>query len=392
MKSDAAHANIRAAMRIFLSLLLLLPLTVTAADELRQREAELEALRSQIQAISAAVEKDQQTRDAIDQDLATVEKRLIALQKALRTAGADLRQAQTRADRLQAEQATLQAQLKQHQARLQQQMRRRYLLGRQANTRMMLSQDDPARLARLQVYLGYLHAQEKNQISAFLESLDAVQRKRQESQQALQQLQSLQQSHAQALQSIRQQRSRRTAMLLQVEQRLQSQDSSIARLTAQQAQLEDLIQNLREVLKKQAFKLPDIKLAEARGKLPRPAQGRLLARFNQVKPDGINRWKGVWIAADAGSPVRAIATAQVVYVGWMHHFGLLLVLDHGDGYFSLYGHNQSALRQVGDQVSAGEMIAEAGDTGGHHKSGVYLEIRKGRRALDPLKWLAPADA
>lgn len=383
------HANIRAAMRRLFCLLLLLCSSAHAGDELSQRQAELQALKQRILSISQQADRDQARKDTLTEELKQTEQRLQRLNRALRTVKRDLTQAQQNLSRLQDELATLSKQLEHDRQQLRQQVRRRFMLGRQAHARMLLSQDDPARLARLQVYLEYLQQQQQRDISSALSSLEALQQKRSEADAALSTLKTLEQSRRDTLAAVAQQRAQRSATLSAVEERLREKGLSITRLREQQESLEKLIGALQKAAQRHRFEPLTGAFGKLRGKLFRPVDGKQLASFRQRKPDGQNRWNGIWLAADDGSPVHAVADARVVYVGWMHHFGLLVVLDHGDGYFSLYGHNRTALVQVGDAVKGGTPIAEAGNTGGHTDFGVYLEIRKEREPLNPGRWLRP---
>ena len=124
----------------------------------------------------------------------------------------------------------------------------------------------------------------------------------------------------------------------------------------------------------------------AKGTLPWPLQGRLIHRFGAARTSQLN-WKGLLISAPVGREVSAVANGQVVYADWLSGFGMVMVIDHGKGYMSLYGHNQSLLRNPGDTVTAGQPVALSGDTGGQDKSGLYFEIRYQGTAVDPLPWL-----
>lgn len=374
-------------MRVLLLLFLLFPLPNLANDDLRQRQSELRALQMQIQAISTALEKDQRNQQGLSQELQRSEKRLSSLRQAVRVLDRDVRQTQDRARRLEQEQAQLLSTLKSHRRALRGQVRAAYIIGRQSQTRMLLSQDDPARLARLQTYLQRFQQQQGTQIGAFQTTLRELEAKRDETTAALADLKQLQASRKQALQSIESQHRAREKTMQKLAEKLGEGGAELQRLREQQAQLESLIDALTQALQSRPWEPLHENFARNRGKLIRPADGRTLASFNQLKADGQSRWKGVWLAAEPGTPVRAVAAARVVYVGWMHRYGLLLVLDHGKGYFSLYGHNQAALKAVGDRVAAGDSIAEAGNTGGHAQTGVYLEIRKGRKAQNPSRWL-----
>jgi septal ring factor EnvC (AmiA/AmiB activator) len=127
-------------------------------------------------------------------------------------------------------------------------------------------------------------------------------------------------------------------------------------------------------------------LEALRGRLDWPARGTVATRFGQVR-DGGTRMRGMLIAAPAGAEVRAIAYGRVAWAGWMPHYGNLMVLEHGNEYYSLYGHNQALLREVGEWVGAGEVIAQVGDSGGQARSALYFELRRGRTPLNPQQWL-----
>ncbi len=124
-----------------------------------------------------------------------------------------------------------------------------------------------------------------------------------------------------------------------------------------------------------------------RGKLKLPARGELGGRFGTPREDGGVTWKGVFIKAESGQAVRAVADGQVVFADWLRGFGNLLILDHGNGYMSLYGNNESLLKSVGEKTLAGENIASVGSTGGALESGVYFELRHEGKPFDPMKWI-----
>ncbi len=118
-----------------------------------------------------------------------------------------------------------------------------------------------------------------------------------------------------------------------------------------------------------------------------PAQGRILHRFGQPRADGRMKWQGVLIGAAEGSEVKAVYNGRVVFADWLDGLGLLMILEHGDGYMSLYGHNQTLLREVGQTVTKGDVIAEVGDSGGQPTPGLYFEVRKNGSAVNPSSWI-----
>lgn len=377
-------------MRLCLILIFCFPLLAQAQSKLADSKAELQQLKQKIASIARQLEADESSKSSLSKDIQRIEKRLTALREAARVAKLDVDHAQIRLDGIEGQRKQLQAEMQTHYQGLSSQVRATYVIGRQAQTRMLLSQQNPARLARMQTYMAYLQRHYQQRIESFSATLDKLEIKTRESTLALGELKKLQTSREQALAAIETQHKARQSKLKQVQQRLGKGGSELKSLTQQQVALEKLIEQLTTVVS--ANRLPPLSgpFARLKGQLYRPVPGATLARYNSKKPDGETRWKGLWLAADSNSPVHAIAAGYVVYVGWMHHYGLLVVLDHGAGWFSLYGHNESVSHTVGDRVRPGDVIAAAGNTGGHEKSGVYLEIRNGRKTHNPSHWLRAA--
>ena len=127
--------------------------------------------------------------------------------------------------------------------------------------------------------------------------------------------------------------------------------------------------------------------AELKGKLSLPVRGELKGRFGSPRADGGLSWKGVFIASQPNQEVRAIAAGRVVFADWLRGFGNLLIIDHGGGYMSLYGNNESLFKQVGQATRGGETIAAVGNSGGNTDYGLYFEMRHQGKAFDPLSWV-----
>jgi murein hydrolase activator len=127
-----------------------------------------------------------------------------------------------------------------------------------------------------------------------------------------------------------------------------------------------------------------------RGKLAWPVSGRVVARFGEARAGGVH-WDGVLVATQRGAPVKAVCQGRVIYADWLPGLGLLTIVDHGDGYLSLYGHNERLYKAAGEQVAAGDTIAAAGDSGGSARPELYFEIRKGGKPVDPRPWFKAPD-
>jgi septal ring factor EnvC (AmiA/AmiB activator) len=162
----------------------------------------------------------------------------------------------------------------------------------------------------------------------------------------------------------------------------------LKRFQQQQAQLERLLRDLNRALESSPVD-PNDAFARLRGKLTWPVGGRLIASFGDSRAGAI-RWDGLLIAADRGRAVKAVHDGRVIYADWHPGMGLLIILDHGNGYWSLYGHNEELFKQTGSSVSAGDTISSAGDSGGRSESALYFQIRRSGKPVDPRPWFRSA--
>ena len=153
--------------------------------------------------------------------------------------------------------------------------------------------------------------------------------------------------------------------------------------------LEKLLRELRTAMERFPLEGNDV-FVRLRGKLAWPVSGRLVARFGDARAGGVH-WDGVLVATERGAPVKAVCQGRVIYADWLPGLGLLTIVDHGDGYLSLYGHNERLYKAAGEPVTAGEPIAAAGDSGGSSRPELYFEIRKGGKPVDPRPWFRAAN-
>ncbi len=189
-------------------------------------------------------------------------------------------------------------------------------------------------------------------------------------------------------------------MLKKISLQLRSQRREIHRLQRDENRLAQLVEQITKMLaqpkSKSIFrndKLPDDRydgrsFDNLKGKLTIPVRGDITNRFGDTRPDSTVQWKGIFVRAATGQPVKAIAAGRVVFADWLRGFGNLLIIDHGKGYMSLYGDNETLYKQVGDELRGGDTIATVGNSGGNEDSGLYFELRLQSKPLDPLKWLA----
>ena len=170
-----------------------------------------------------------------------------------------------------------------------------------------------------------------------------------------------------------------------VEKKIASQNDRLEQLRLEAKDLESLVAELTRLFGDLSIG-DSARFAEKKGQMMWPTDGRLIRKFGEPKADGRLRWDGILLATGAGSDVTAVHRGRVVYSDWLPGMGLLVVLEHGDGYLSLYGHNQDLIMEVGEWVATGTVIAHAGDSGGQSLPGLYFEIRKNGSPVNPSRW------
>lgn len=375
----------------FLSVAALLCLWLGAMPAFAQQDAataelELDRVREKISALEKAVEQSVAARGKGQQALREAELSAARAGKRAQALAAELAQAGERLEALKAEESRTRTRLAGQQAVLAQQLRVAYMSGRQEWLRLLLSQQDPVDASRQLIYYGYLTRQRSGLIDAvraavneLAESVTAVAAERAR-------LAELEAEQRERLAQLEAARAERASTLASMDKALSGRQGELDRLLGQAEDLESLVQELRQALAELNLGGAE-PFTERRGQLAWPAEGPARHRYGQPRADGGFRWDGTVLAAPAGSDVRAVHHGRVVFADWLNGMGLLLVLDHGDGYMTLYGHNQDLVRDVGEWVGPGELLGHVGDTGGQVEAGLYFEIRKDGEPVNPRRWM-----
>ena len=352
-----------------------------------QKEAELKKVKSRIERVRKNVNQDIEKRDRLSVQLRDAELGVQQARRGLETLRAERIASESRLQELEREQAERDRELAAERGALAGELRAAYVNGREEQLKLLLNQQDPADFGRMLAYYGYFGRARADRIGNIrdkLEHLALVREKIAAENERLKGLESQQEKELAALRSAQQQRTRTVQA---IESQIKSKGGELKRLESQAKGLEKLIADLRKALRN----VPVAKQAPfepLRGKLPWPVQqGKVLARFGQPRAGGSMRWQGMMIGTERGARVRAPFAGRVVYADWLPGMGLMIVLDHGGGYLSLYGHNEEVFRSVGDAVAAGDVIGAVGDSGGHNQPALYFEVRRGREPVNPENWL-----
>ncbi|MBU1332781.1 MAG: murein hydrolase activator EnvC [Gammaproteobacteria bacterium] len=409
-------------LRALLLICLTCLLTPAFADEKADAQKQLEAARSDVAELKKLLEQLQRDKSGVQSELKKTETEMGELQKQVDGLQRDLKSSEGEIQRLDKEKKQLEGARLEQQRLIGIQARAAYQSGRQEYVKLLLNQQNPERFARTLTYYDYISQARMEQLATFNETLRQLNNVEQDIVQ--QQAQLLEQKSA--LDSRRTQlaevRKERQVALARLNKEFTERDRKLKARQEDQAQLAQVLKTIEQTLARQAREaeaararaLADAReqeerqarpsapssgplvsagasyggpFAQARGKLPWPVDGRLVARYGTPRGDDARtKWDGVLIGASAGSQVRAVHGGRVVFADWLRGAGLLVILDHGNGYLSLYGHNQSLLKDAGDVVKTGEPIATVGTTGGQDTPALYFAIRQQGRPSDPAQW------
>ncbi|MEP5230852.1 MAG: peptidoglycan DD-metalloendopeptidase family protein [Alloalcanivorax sp.] len=370
-----------------LLLLLLLPalLPVSGTADTAPSKAQLEKLKSRISELSDAQSRELRERDSVQASLREAELRISRLTREQRSLEKKASTARQRLNDLEAEQAVLAAEKRTQLDWLGKTVRASYQAGRQERIKLLLNQEQPDQIARLLRYQEYYQRARSNRLKAVngeLDELKAIALRVDKARQVLLEKRTEVQRHADKLQGAQKERQTTLASL---NRSLDSRGSNLNQLKADQQRLQKLLEDMQRSLNDIPADLGGKPFGNLAGKLPWPVEARISTGYNSRR-EGALRWQGVIFNAAPGTPVRAIHAGRVVFADWLRGYGLLTIVDHGNGYLTLYGYNQSLLREVGEWVSAGDSLALAGNSGGNRTNGLYFEIRHRGKAVNPTRW------
>lgn len=368
---------------------LVTPVGALAQQDLDQAQAETR-LKQLTQAIGELREQLQSTRADHRKEQAQIREVDLAIQDANLSFRALEKQRIVHIDELAALERQKQdylSSLDERLGHLAEQVRSAYQMGNQSRIKLILNQDDPARVGRLLAYYDYLnraHVRKISELKAALGRLDEMQL---DIDRELKRIESVQNEQRVVLDELNRQRAAREILLGQLSSRIDNEEARLLELERNRKDLEALLERLTDVLADIPTDLGSrTGVAGQKGKLPMPLNGRVKHAFGQSRTGGL-RWQGWLIESPTGAEAAAVAYGRVAFADWLRGYGLMIIIDHGQGFLSLYGHNESLLHDVGAWVEPGEAISIVGSNPGTDQ-GLYFELRKDGKALDPAAWLA----
>jgi septal ring factor EnvC (AmiA/AmiB activator) len=355
----------------------------------KKAEADLKAVKTEIERITREVSTEQVERDRLTRELRSAELSVGQARGSLADVRRERAEAAQRRSALAAEKQAREKQLADNREALAGQMRAAYLIGRQEPLKLLLNQRDPQLAGRMFAYYGYFGHARAGQIKLIEDDVARIAQLQEELEAQDAQLAELEKQQRVQLAALEQARTQRSHVLADLEAQSKSRAQSLERLRSQQAGLEKLLRELRTAMERYPVEGNDA-FARLHGKLAWPVSGHIVARYGDARAGGVH-WDGVLVATERGTPVKAVFEGRIIYADWLPGLGLLAIVDHGDGYLSLYGHNDRLYKAAGEHVAAGDTIAAAGDSGGSSRPELYFEIRKAGKPVDPRPWFRSAD-
>ncbi|WP_221799993.1 murein hydrolase activator EnvC family protein [Oceanobacter mangrovi] len=370
-----------------LALACLLLTTGTARAE-DSDAAKLQSLKAEIAKLQQWLNEASAEQSKLSESLQQTDKDIGKLSRQIDETRRQLEEEQQRLKKLRQDQAQLDELRTRHTQRLREQIRAAYQLGSDAPIKALLNQDDPQQAQRMMKYFGYFNSARQQQIRFTISELQRLDHIAEAIQQQEQQLQATRNQLDQRNQQLQQQKTRQQTLLAKLNSQMSNEQQRLQQKQADRKRLESLFDEVRTLVEKSPRKQDARLFKTLKRHLPRPIDGRVIAAFGNPVTDGAGRWEGWLMSAPEGAPIKAVHHGRVVYSDWLRGFGLLLIIDHGDGYMTLYAHNQSLMYDVGDWVNQGDVIASVGRSGGLKEPQLYFEIRYKGKPQDPATWLA----
>jgi len=367
----------------------ILPLNSLAAEptDTSNYQDKLERLQKSIKKVHEHLKNTRSRKSHLLTDLKKLESDISKNSRGLKATEHKIRQLNGQIGKLKKDLARLSKLLRKQRATLADQIRAAYALGSQQHLKMLLNQQNPGETGRIQVYFDYLNRAREREISNFIQSIETRRKKEHELSSALSSQNTALAKRKTLKRKQQNQRLKRKQLLVQLDKKINNQQQTLTELESSRSRIEDLLMSLGKLLA-DIPAAPGVQtpFGQQKGRLPWPVQGPFLARYGQPKNRGDLKWKGILIGAAYGVPIRAISHGRVAFADWLQGFGFITIIDHGEGFMSLYGHSESLFKQAGDWVAAGEVIASVGDSGGQPSSGLYFEIRSRGKTIDPYFW------
>lgn len=387
--------------------------------EIKDKKADLKEVQSRIRDLQKEISRTEESRAEASDDLQEAEESISETSRRLHELGGERGGLERELAKLTARNAALEKRINTQQIQLEQMLARYYTSGEARGLRHLLSGSDPNQLSRDLHYLKLMTQAESDLISRLRQDLEEQKKLAEEIRSKRDALAGVEKSRQKELEQLAAERKKHQSLVAKLGDKIRDQRREVANLKRDEQRLSKLLDGLAKLAMQRSLKPAAAKkdnktgtasstatgpiarvdetpepitgggeFAQLRGRLKLPVRGELMNRFGTPRAEGGTTWRGLFIRAASGAEVKAVAGGRVVFADWLRGFGNLIILDHGGGFMTVYGYNDSLLRRAGQNVTTGESIAAAGSSGGNTESGLYFELRSQGQPVDPLKWVS----
>ena len=375
-----------------------------AGGAIADNQDDLEEIQKKIDVLDNEIKKNIKTKEGISTELKREEKKISKSKKEIYKINRQSKKNQKKLKELEQELKELNEEITDRRANLTDHYYQIYTRGKPGFIQMMIEGDSPHQISREMNYLSYLAVEQNNNILKIKEKYQAIDTNKQETSKTIEKINALKKKQEKKKRLLEKQKKEKDKVLKKIASTIKSQKKEKDKLIEDEKKLTSLIEKLIEKSKIQAQKktkkesiqadskylpdssLDDVNFKRLKKKLRLPVKGKIIHKYGKKRPDTGIKWKGLFIKANEGDEVYAVAKGKVVFADWLRGFGNLIILDHGDGYMSLYGNNESIIVQQGLIVKGGDVIATVGNSGGNSSNGLYYELRKNSKPFNPLAW------
>ncbi len=351
-------------------------------------QADIDALVEEIEALQARLESNREERSRMAQRLEDTEREIADNRRRLNRVETDLAETEAEISELRTRQETLDARRLEQADNIEAMLVTAYKSNQQTPLKALLAPESLSHGQRMMTFYQFFNTAQLAELQAYEDTLNELETV---SERILQRQDDLEEQNAQLVEEnnrLMRSRNQRQQVIARLADDIASQEAEVVEKEAEREELEALLREVEQAIDQFEFGDDEIPFADRQGEMGWPVEGEVSLRYGQRNERTNLLSDGLLVATESGSPVRAIHYGRVVFADYLKGYGLLTIIDHGQGYLSLYGRNEVLEKNVGDWVSGGETIALAGDTGGFPEPALYFEIRHQGETRDPQQWLA----
>ena len=358
------------------------------SDEQREeKKEELENLRLRMSELRQKIEKKQVEKNSATNFLKDIEVRIGERAYVLKKINRHLRKKKRELKKVKKQHRKTLNKLASQRNILSEQIRSSYMIGRQEYLKLLLNQENPAAIGRTLTYYDYFHKARSHHIDEAVVTIEKLNRLTLQVKTKTEELKSSRKQQRVEKQKLEDDFIDRSVVIKQMEEEIAKQGNRMKTFVANEQFLQELLKEIRNIMPSMLTEIDKREtFAKRRGRLKWPVKGKVKRLFGKSRQAANLKWSGVLIPSREGKDVKAVSHGRVAYADWLRGYGMLVIIDHGDGYMTLYGYNQALYKETGDWVEEGEVIATVGRSGGQLKSALYFEVRVKGRPSNPTKW------